>query len=397
MPAPTATDRVLVRRRLLSLLDLRPGDAVLVASPFAAELVGALGRAVPDGRVDAVVADLRLAAAPATAEGDAAPAPIRVVPGVTLADAGGAVPDVVLLWPDGREGHARTGAHVREAAARLRPGGSFYLVAFSRSGAARHVATVRAAFGDAEVLARGPRGARIVRAVKPRPAGRPGAAGEARPRPRRAPDGEADDSPGETFRVEVRGRPFWFRSGPGVFARNGLDPGTRLLLETLLETPPGPERTALDLGCGYGPVGIILAAFRPGLRVTLVDVDARAVALTRANVLRNGVTGNTSVRLSDGLRHLPGQTFDLVASHFPLHLGRDEAQRLLTEGRDALTPGGRFWLAALAAYDLRPLVDAVFGPGSSALERAPGGSGRARYRVLCARAPQRLKERERPR
>jgi 16S rRNA (guanine1207-N2)-methyltransferase len=184
--------------------------------------------------------------------------------------------------------------------------------------------------------------------------------------------------------VELRGRPFWFRSGPGVFARNGLDPGTRLLLEALLETEGDSEQTALDLGCGYGPVGIILAASRPGLHVTLVDVDARAIALTRANVLRNGVAGNTSVRLSDGLRHLPGQTFDLVASNFPLHIARGEAQRLLAEGRDALSPGGRFWVAALAAFDLRPLLGAVFGSVSTVVEPAPGGPGRHGYRVLCA-------------
>jgi 16S rRNA (guanine1207-N2)-methyltransferase len=383
MPAPTATDRVLVRRRLLSLLDLRPGDTVLVASPYAAELVGALARAVPGGRVDAVVADLRLAGAQ-TDGGDASPAPIRVLPGVTLADAGAPAPDVVVLWPDGREGHARTGAHVREAVARLRPDGRFYLVTFSQLGATRHVAAVRGAFGDAEVLARGPRGARIVRANKPRPADLPVATEGVRPSPTRASDVAVDDGPGETFRVVVRGRPFWFRSGPGVFARNGLDPGARLLLETLLETEGGPHRTALDLGCGYGPVGIILAASRPGLHVTLVDVDAQAIALTRANVLRNGVVGNTSVRLSDGLRHLPGQTFDLVASNFPLHIARGEAQRLLAEGRDALSPGGRFWVVALAAYDLRPLLGAVFGSVSTVVEQAPGGPGRHSYRLLCA-------------
>jgi 16S rRNA (guanine1207-N2)-methyltransferase len=388
MPVPTATDRVLVRRRLLSLLDLRPGDAVLVASPFAAELVGALARGVPGGRVDAVVADLRLAEAAAGASGDPSAAPIRVLPGVTLGAAGGAPPDVVVLWPGGREGHARTGAHVRQAAARLRPGGRLYLVAFSRLGATRHVAAVRATFGDAEVLARGPRGARIVRAVKPLRAGRPGAgAGASEPVPPLAPALDAEDGAERELRVEVRGRPFRFRSGAGVFARAGLDPGTRLLLECLLDAPAARARTALDLGCGYGPVGIVLAAHRPGLRVTLVDVDARAVALTRANVVLNGVTGNTSVRLSDGLRHLPGQTFDLVASNFPLHIRRDEARRLLTAGRDALPPGGRLWLAAHAAYDLRPLVGAVFGNVATVVEAAPGGTGPGGYRVLCARAP----------
>jgi 16S rRNA (guanine1207-N2)-methyltransferase len=241
-------------------------------------------------------------------------------------------------------------------------------VTFKQIGAAAHIAAVRAVLGEAEILARGPRGGRIVRAVR-RDA---------------VPALVAAGAPEETVEAEVLGRRFVFRVGPGVFARRGLDPGTRLLLETVLAGSPEDERAVLDLGCGYGALGIVLAAHRPAWRVVLADVDAGAAALAGENAARNGVAAGTEVRLSDGLRHLPGLTFDLIASHFPLHVGRAEQARLLGEARDALRPGGRLYLVALSAYDLRPAVRDAFGEARTLAEAtSPAGD---HYRVLGAAA-----------
>ena len=65
--------------------------------------------------------------------------------------------------------------------------------------------------------------------------------------------------------------------------------------------------------------------------------------------------------LSDGLGQLPGERFDLAVLHFPLHIPRDELERLLTEIHDALEPGGCLYGVMLGAYELRPLVRRVFG------------------------------------
>jgi 16S rRNA (guanine1207-N2)-methyltransferase len=138
----------------------------------------------------------------------------------------------------------------------------------------------------------------------------------------------------------------------------------------------------LDLGCGYGPVGIVLAAVYPQASVVLADVDSRAVSLATQNVALNGLTGRADVRLSDGLRHLGGLTFDAIVSHFPLHVPREEQTRLLHEARDALSERGQVYLCELAAYDLRPAMRAVFGHSRTVAEGRAGSGDR--YRVLAA-------------
>src|SRR6266581_1971127 len=81
--------------------------------------------------------------------------------------------------------------------------------------------------------------------------------------------------------VTIRGRPFIFQTDAGVFSREGLDRGTELLLEAI---EVGPCASILDLGCGYGVIGIVAAHLSEGGHVILTDVNERAVALTRANI-----------------------------------------------------------------------------------------------------------------
>src|SRR2546425_11633104 len=95
------------------------------------------------------------------------------------------------------------------------------------------------------------------------------------------------------FHVSVRGHAFRFRTDAGVFSRGELDRGTELLLEAI---EIGPCELILDLGCGYGAIGIVAARLSEGGHVILTDVNERAVALARKNVAANGV-GNAEVRL----------------------------------------------------------------------------------------------------
>src|SRR5437762_6022252 len=95
--------------------------------------------------------------------------------------------------------------------------------------------------------------------------------------------------------VTIRGRPFVFQTDAGVFSREGLDRGTELLLEAI---EVGPCESILDLGCGYGVIGIVAAHLSEGGRVVLTDVNERAVALAKANVNANGIR-NAEVRIGD--------------------------------------------------------------------------------------------------
>jgi len=91
------------------------------------------------------------------------------------------------------------------------------------------------------------------------------------------------------FEVTIRGHPFTFQTDAGVFSGRGLDRGTELLLAAL---EVGPCESILDLGCGYGTLGIVAARLSEGGHVILTDVNERAVALAKANVAANGKSGS---------------------------------------------------------------------------------------------------------
>ena len=135
-----------------------------------------------------------------------------------------------------------------------------------------------------------------------------------------------------------RGCALTFETDSGVFSRGELDEGSRLLLDAL---PPlrGP---VLDVGCGWGALGVSIARANPEARVTMGDVNLRALELCRKNAERNG----TSVRVleSDGLSALAGETFDTVVTNPPIRAGKQVVYRILAEALGALNPGGSLYL-----------------------------------------------------
>jgi 16S rRNA (guanine1207-N2)-methyltransferase len=157
---------------------------------------------------------------------------------------------------------------------------------------------------------------------------------------------------GRIIRFEDEGRVYRFRTAPGVFSRGAVDRGTRLLLEAV--TPEG-ARTILDLGCGYGPLGIVLAARAPRARVTLVDVNPRAAALAAGNIRDNGVP-NAEACAGDGCAPVGDAQFDLILLNPPIRAGRVVVVRLLRDAHAHLAPGGRFYLVARTSQGARTLA-----------------------------------------
>lgn len=148
-----------------------------------------------------------------------------------------------------------------------------------------------------------------------------------------------------------RGWVFRFHTAAGVFARGGVDRGSRLLLATL--EPAGAQRV-LDLGCGYGVLGIVVAARLPQARVVLLDVNPRAVALAQENAIVNHVD-NVQVRCGDGCAAVAGEAFDLVLFNPPIRAGREVVMRLLREAHECLAPHGRLYLVARTQQGARTL------------------------------------------
>lgn len=125
----------------------------------------------------------------------------------------------------------------------------------------------------------------------------------------------------------------------GVFARHGVDPGTKLLL---LEAPSPPvEGNLLDLGCGYGPIALTLARRSPAATVWALDVNRRALALTGANAAAAAVVNLRPSAPPD----IPADVgFDAIWSNPPVRIGKPALQALLSRWLGRLVPGGSGWL-----------------------------------------------------
>lgn len=144
-----------------------------------------------------------------------------------------------------------------------------------------------------------------------------------------------EDGQEVVYQDPVSGRELRFATRSGLFSSQEVDPGTQLLLATAGDLA---ELRVLDVGCGYGIVGATAAA-RGAAAVTLVDVDARAVDLSRRNLASNGLTGD--VLLRDGTEGFPAATFDRVVSNPPTHAGSATLLRIFAGALRVLVPGGR--------------------------------------------------------
>jgi 16S rRNA (guanine1207-N2)-methyltransferase len=182
------------------------------------------------------------------------------------------------------------------------------------------------------------------------------------------------------FRFLYRGQLLSFTVDTGVFSTQGLDPGTDLLIEHL---GVRPNDRALEIGCGWGAVGVALARAAPGVAVVLTEVNRRAARLAEENLAQNGAT-NAQVRVGDLFAPVGDERFDLIVSNPPFRAGRDLVLRLLAEAPAHLAPGGRLLLVGKGSqgilYYQRWLEEHWDGP-VTVLGRRSG------YRVLQAVAP----------
>ena len=161
------------------------------------------------------------------------------------------------------------------------------------------------------------------------------------------------------FQTELRGIPLTFSTTWGLFSPKTVDAGTHLLIE-YLDLQDG--ETCLDLGCGYGAIGITLAKCVPTATVYMVDKDFVAVDYARKNAKQNGVQ-NCHVLLSNGFSDLPDVQFDLITANLPANVGKELLQIFLADAKAHLKPNGRLYVVTISG--LREFIKrnfkAVFG------------------------------------
>lgn len=130
----------------------------------------------------------------------------------------------------------------------------------------------------------------------------------------------------------------------GVFSKGKIDFGSDLLVKTFLKTyPPGPTKNIIDVGCGYGPIGLMIAKVSPHHEVTMVDVNQRALNLSRKNKKRNRID-NVKVKESDGLSQVEDNKYDFVLTNPPIRAGKEVVHRILEDAYVKLKLDGELFV-----------------------------------------------------
>lgn len=143
-----------------------------------------------------------------------------------------------------------------------------------------------------------------------------------------------------SFTADLRGMTFTFVTDAGVFSRERIDFGSVQLIEAM---EIGSADTVLDVGCGYGPIGMTASRLAPQGQVYMVDVNQRAVELARRNLEANAIT-NAEVRVGDGIAPVQGIAFDTILTNPPIRAGKAVIYRIVDEAHEALTVGGSLWV-----------------------------------------------------
>jgi 16S rRNA G1207 methylase RsmC len=177
--------------------------------------------------------------------------------------------------------------------------------------------------------------------------------------------------------THLRGIHFEFLTASGVFSKKRVDLGTRLLIESMVLPQEG---YVLDIGCGYGAVGIAAATFNPNLRVVMVDVNERAVRLARQNAEKNYVS-NVEVRRGYLYEPVKDLVFNGVLSNPPVSAGMETVKAIISEAPEHMASKALFQMVVKSKIGGKRLL-MVFEEAFENIEVLARKSG---YRVLMSK------------
>ena len=153
--------------------------------------------------------------------------------------------------------------------------------------------------------------------------------------------------------TNILGKKFIFYSDNGVFSKNKLDFGTRLFLESI--DIPSFTGNVLDVGCGYGPIGITVSKLTD-CSVTMCDVNKRALHLSRMNIKENGIT-NIEVIESDCYKGLDDDVkFDYILTNPPIRAGKKVIYEIVMDARLHLKPSGTLFIVIRKEHGAKSMI-----------------------------------------
>jgi len=149
------------------------------------------------------------------------------------------------------------------------------------------------------------------------------------------------DSNPMIWNYTLRNSNFRFKTDNGVFSKKEVDFGSRLLIETF-DMPDVPG-DVLDVGCGYGPIGLSVAKHWPERTVHMIDVNLRALGLAKDNGELNGIH-NVAIYESDRLSAVTGRKFAAVLTNPPIRAGKEVVHDIYEQSYNSLLPDGELWV-----------------------------------------------------
>lgn len=162
----------------------------------------------------------------------------------------------------------------------------------------------------------------------------------------------------KSYAVDYQGHELTIRSLPGVFSHGEFDLGSRLLLDTL----PPLSGKVIDIGCGAGVLGCVMAKLNPHIELEMTDISALAISSSQETLVANQLHGHVypSDMFSD-----TGYHYDYVVTNPPFHSGLETSysatERLLAESVDHLASGGSIWVVANSFLKYPPILEQAFG------------------------------------
>ena len=154
---------------------------------------------------------------------------------------------------------------------------------------------------------------------------------------------------------------FAFESDIGVFCKNELDLGSKLLIQTLLPIDLG--KSILDIGCGIGPIGLTLAYFKKDLKVLCSDVNMRALSLCEANARKLSLSQRVTCLQSDIYLEIEG-LYDSIVSNPPMRAGKKITYAIYTGAKSHLIDGGSLYVVVRkeqGALSVKSFLEETFG------------------------------------
>ncbi len=156
------------------------------------------------------------------------------------------------------------------------------------------------------------------------------------------------------IKTELCGVPMQFATTWGLFSPKAIDEGSRLMLDHIQVES---DDNCLDIGCGYGPLGLTIAKLAPQGKTTLVDKDFVAIDYTNKNIKLNRLE-NCEAFLSNGLNQIGKRRFNLIVSNIPAKVGNELLSLFLYDALQHLEPGGRFYVVTISG--IRKYIERSF-------------------------------------